>query len=104
MKIYKEGIDNYEPWSGAVDRWNEIVEAGKVDELENMLEDEFPEGMSETELNDFIWFEEDTWRDWLGMSEEEEEEEEEEEDLDEDEDEEEDGVDFFTWWDNIARL
>lgn len=83
MKIYREGIDNYEPWSGAVDRWNEIVEAGKLYELEALLEEEYPEGMSETDLNDFIWFEEDTWRDWLDM-----EEEEDDEDEDEDEDDE----------------
>lgn len=76
MKIYKEGIDNYQPWSGAVSRWNEILIAGKVGELENILEDCYPEGMTETELNDFIWFEEETWREWLGMEEKEEEEEE----------------------------
>lgn len=62
------------PWSGAVPRYEEIYNAGKLYELENMLEDCYPEGMSETELNDFIWFEEDTWRDWLDMEEEEEEE------------------------------
>lgn len=67
MKLYTEGIENYEPWSGAVSRWQEIEEAGKVDELENILEDCYPEGMSMTQLNDFIWFEEETWRDWLGM-------------------------------------
>ena len=79
MKIYKEGIDNYEPWAGAVSRYEEIYNAGKLYELESLLEDEYPEGMSETDLNDFIWFEEDTWREWLDMEEEEEEEEEEDE-------------------------
>lgn len=73
MKIYKEGIDNYEPWAGAVSRYEEIYNAGKLYELESLLEDEYPEGMSETDLNDFIWFEEDTWREWLDMEEEEEE-------------------------------
>ena len=78
MKIYKEGIDNYEPWAGAVSRYEEIYNAGKLYELESLLEDAYPEGMSETDLNDFIWFEEDTWRDWLDMEEEEEEDEDEE--------------------------
>lgn len=73
MKIYKEGIDNYEPWAGAVSRYEEIYNAGKLYELESLLEDEYPEGMSETDLNDFIWFEEDTWRDWLDMEEDEDE-------------------------------
>lgn len=79
MKIYKEGIDNYEPWGGAVSRYEEIYNAGKLYELESLLEDAYPEGMSETDLNDFIWFEEDTWRDWLDMEEEEEEGDEDEE-------------------------
>ena len=79
MKIYKEGIDNYEPWAGAVSRYEEIYNAGKLYELESLLEEEYPEGMSETDLNDFIWFEEDTWRDWLDMEEEDEDEDEEEE-------------------------
>lgn len=80
MKLYtEESLYNFEPWSGAVSRWEEIVEANKVDELESILEDLYPEGMSVTELNDFIWFDEDTWREWLDMEEEEDEEEEEEE-------------------------
>lgn len=79
MKIYKEGIDNYEPWAGAVSRYEEIYNAGKLYELESLLEDEYPEGMSETDLNDFIWFEEDTWREWLDMEEDEEDEEDEDE-------------------------
>ena len=83
MKIYKEGIDNYEPWDGAVSRYEEIYNAGKLYELESLLEEEYPEGMSETDLNDFIWFEEDTWRDWLDMEEEDEEEEEEEDEEEE---------------------
>lgn len=78
MKIYKEGIDNYEPWGGAVARYEEIYNAGKLYELESLLEDAYPEGMSETDLNDFIWFDEDTWRDWLDMEEEDEEDEEDE--------------------------
>lgn len=67
MKIYNEGIENYKPWSGAVDFYNEIVDAGKLDYLEQVLEDIYPDGMSETELNDLLWFEEDTVRDWLDM-------------------------------------
>lgn len=73
MKLYTEGIDNYTPWSGAVCRYNEIVEAGKLADLESILEELYPDGMSETELNDFIWFDEETWREWLDMEEEEEE-------------------------------
>ena len=31
-----------------------------------MLEEINPSGMSETEVNDFFWFEEDTIANWLG--------------------------------------
>lgn len=64
---YRSGFDNYKPWSGAVCRYNEIAEAGKLEQLTFILEELYPDGMSETELNDFIWFEEDMWREWLNM-------------------------------------
>ena len=58
MKITKEiSFSQFEPWSGAVDTYNLIVEAGKEDELEAILEDLYPDGLSDTELNDLLWFE-----------------------------------------------
>lgn len=74
MKIYSEGIENYKPWSGAVSFYEEIVDAGKLDYLEQVLEDIYPDGMSETDLNDLLWFDEEIVRDWLDMEDEEEEE------------------------------
>jgi len=66
MKVYKEvsGYD-FDFWAGAEDR----VKYLKIDEVEqifSMLEEIYPDGMSETEVNDFFWFEEDTIADWLG--------------------------------------
>ena len=68
MKVYKEvsGYD-FDFWAGAKDR----VKYLKVDEVEqifSMLEEINPEGMSETEVNDFFWFEEDTIAEWLGYN------------------------------------
>jgi len=78
MKITKElSIHDFEPWSGAVSTYNKIEEEGKLDELEYMLEELFPEGADETSINDLLWFEEEMIYEWLGISEEEEEEEEE---------------------------
>lgn len=73
MKIYSEGIENYKPWSGAVSFYEEIVDAGKLDYLEQVLGDIYPDGMSETDLNDLLWFDEEIVRDWLDMEDEEEE-------------------------------
>ena len=76
MKIYSEtSLENFEAWSGAVDTLERVREAGKCDELESILEDLYPDGMSETELNDLLWFEPETVFEWLGIEEEEEEEE-----------------------------
>ena len=75
MRIYSETtLENFEAWSGAVDTLNRVREAGKCDELESILEDLYPDGMSETELNDLLWFEPETVFEWLGIEEEEEEE------------------------------
>lgn len=76
MRIYSEtSLENFEAWSGAVDTLDRVREAGKCDELESILEELYPDGMSKTELNDLLWFEPETVFEWLGMEEEEEEEE-----------------------------
>lgn len=67
MKLYTDGLSNYEPWSGAVSFYNEIVIAGKLGELEVALDELYPDGMSETELNDLLWHDEDWLRGVLAM-------------------------------------
>lgn len=75
MKIYKElDLTNFEPWSGAVDTYNTIYNADKLDDLELLLEELYPDGIDETQLNDILWFESDWLYECLGISEEEEEE------------------------------
>ena len=74
MKIYTElDITRFEAWSGAVDTYNRIVEEGKLDQLEQLLEELYPDGIEETQLNDLLWFEEEWLFECLGISEEEEE-------------------------------
>lgn len=76
MKIYSEtNLENFEAWSGAADTLYRVKEEGKCGELEAILENLYPDGMSETELNDLLWFEPETVFEWLGIEEEEEEEE-----------------------------
>ena len=73
MRIYSEiSLENFEAWSGAVDTIERVREEGKCEELESILEDLYPDGMSETELNDLLWFEPETVYEWLGIEEEEE--------------------------------
>lgn len=74
--IVNVGIEGYKPWSGAISTWNEIEEANKVDELEYLLEELYPEGITDTQLNDLLWFESDWIYESLGITEEDEEEDE----------------------------
>lgn len=65
--ISRTSFADFEPWSGAVDTWERIQEAGKIDDLENILDGEYSDGIDETELNDLLWFEPETIYDWLDM-------------------------------------
>ena len=71
-------FSDFHLWSGAVDAWEKIEAAGKLEDLEAVLEDCYPDGMSDAELNDLLWFEPEIVFDWLGIKTDEEEEEEEE--------------------------
>ena len=66
MKIYSEkSLNDFAFWSGAKDTVKYLTE-DEINQIETTLEDCFPEGMSETEINDFFWFEDDTMAEWLG--------------------------------------
>ena len=67
MTITKEvnSYSDFEFWSGARDTADELT-ADEIEEVLTILEDAYPEGMTETELNDFFWFERDTIAEWLG--------------------------------------
>lgn len=81
MKIYKEqSLADFKFWSGAETTaqriWEEQGSEG-FDQLEAILEDLYPDGIDETELNDLLWFEPETIFEWLGIGDEENEEQEE---------------------------
>ena len=85
MKIIKE-IDNFNDlmensWSGAIDTLQDIANANLEEEFMENLENVYflGETPTDTELNDFIWFERDTIYNDLGLNENGELEEEEEE-------------------------
>ena len=68
MKIYSEiSLESFEAWSGAVNTLDRIRNAGKCDVLEFVLEEAYPDGLSETELNDLLWFEPDWCYEMCGM-------------------------------------
>lgn len=60
MKIISEtSLENFKAWSGAVSTLDRIIAEGKCDTLEAELESLYPDGMTDTQLNDILWFEED---------------------------------------------
>lgn len=65
--IYELNLNSFEAWSGAVDTLDRIKREGKCEELEETLEELYPDGMTETELNDLLWFEADEVYSWLGL-------------------------------------
>lgn len=69
MKVYYElDFQSFEAWSGAVETQSRIIEEGYTEQFEAILEDLFPNGMTETELNDLLWFESERVYEWLGIS------------------------------------
>lgn len=72
MKYYiEDSLDNFEAWSGGKDTLDTLREKGDVDSVESLIEElQNCEGetWSETEVNDFLWFERDTIAQHLGYS------------------------------------
>lgn len=71
FKVYSD-LGSFKPWSGAVDTWDRIEEADKLDELDALLEEIYPEGLDETSLNDLLWYEPEWILEALGIDTEEE--------------------------------
>jgi len=63
MKTYNENTTllNFDSWSGAKGTQSRIIEEGKHEEFDLLIEELYPDGLSETQLNDILWFEEE----WL---------------------------------------
>ena len=79
MKLFREEtIADFKAWSGAVDTQNRIIEENKENEFDQLIEELYPDGLDETQLNDILWFEEDWIFESLGITDELEEEDEEE--------------------------
>ena len=91
MKYYVEtSLENFEAWSGGRDTLEVLIEKGLCDTVETCLEEVLGEDVSDTDINDVLWFSRDEIAEWCGFSswealengEEEEEEETEEEEVD----------------------
>ena len=60
MKITTEiSIESFNAWSGAVDTVNTIKDHNKCNEFDSMIEDIYPDGLTDTQLNDILWHDTD---------------------------------------------
>lgn len=64
---YELDLNSFQAWSGAKDTLDRIQREGKCNLLEQILEDTYPDGMTETELNDLLWFDSESVYEWLGI-------------------------------------
>lgn len=78
MKTYNENVSlvDFDAWSGAKGTKQTIIDNDKAEEFDNLIEELYPDGLSETTLNDILWFESDWIFEMLGITEEENEDEE----------------------------
>ena len=68
MKVYEElSLKDFESWSGATETKNKIIQEGKEEEFEELIEELFPNGVSATELNDLLWFDQEYVLNALGI-------------------------------------
>ena len=71
MKITSEmSLKNFKAWRGAKDTLNKLIELDKCDDLEFILESEYPNGLTDAQLNDLLWFDQDWIYETLGIEEE----------------------------------
>lgn len=68
MKItYELDLNTFEAWSGGQDTLDRIINNGLTNAFEVMLDECYPDGMTETQLNDLLRFESDWIYESLGL-------------------------------------
>ena len=72
MKITTETtLRGFNAWSGAVATKELIISLGLEEEFEMLIDELYPDGLTDTELNDLLWFDSDWILEALGIKEEE---------------------------------
>jgi hypothetical protein len=74
MKTFNENVSlvNFDAWSGAKETKERIIAEGKAEQFDSLIEELYEDGLSETALNDLLWFEDDWIFEMLGITDEEE--------------------------------
>ena len=68
MKVITEtNLRGFNAWSGPVDTKNLIISLGLEEEFEMLIDELYEEGLTDTQLNDLLWFESDWILENLGV-------------------------------------
>lgn len=68
MTVLKEiNLQDLETWQGATETKERIIGEGKENEFEQLIEELYPQGIDEVELNDLLWFDDESIYDYLGI-------------------------------------
>lgn len=66
MKLSREiSLEHFEFWGGAK-VFASHLSTDELQKVEGILEENYPDGMTDAELNDLFWFDNDTVAEWLG--------------------------------------
>ena len=70
MKTFNENttLVNFEAWSGAESTKTRIIKEELSEEFDSLIEELYPDGLSETQLNDLLCFESEWIYESLGMT------------------------------------
>ena len=63
-------LRDFKAWSGAKDTQETILNEGKGEEFDSLIDELYPDGIEETHLNDLLWFDDDLIFEMLGIAEE----------------------------------
>lgn len=68
MKVTTETtLRNFQAWSGAVETREIIIDSGQEEQFDSLIEELYPKGLTETHLNDLLWFEDEFIFEQLGI-------------------------------------
>lgn len=61
-------LAQFESWSGATSTRDKIVQAGKGELFIDELDQLYPDGLSDTRLNDLLWFDSEFCLELVGLA------------------------------------
>jgi hypothetical protein len=68
IKTELNDLAHFEAWSGGEDTKCKIIEADLGVEFMEALEEHYPEGLTDTELNDLLWFDDEWCYELVGLN------------------------------------